>query len=70
MANGSYVVWYRLVCWQAMTGVERIRFDEMAERDKVRFENDMRNYVPPPAGETKITKKRRTKDPNAPKRAL
>ena len=47
---------------------EKKRFDEMAAKDKERWERDMESYVPPP-GE-KGAKRKRAKDPNAPKRSL
>ena len=50
-----------------MTGKEKKRFEEMADKDKARYEREMDAYVPP-AGEKK--RKRKTKDPNAPKRPL
>lgn len=53
---------------KAMNVKEKKRFEEMAERDKVRFEHDMQSYQPAP-GE-KMPKRKRTKDPNAPKRSL
>ena len=42
----------------------------MAEQDKIRYENDMMSYVPPIGGTQKVQKRKRTKDPNAPKRGL
>ena len=51
-----------------MSEKEKKRFVEMADRDKARFEAEMKHYVPPPGGKAKGT--RRKKDPNAPKRAL
>ena len=53
---------------QTLDNLERTRFDEMAERDKIRFENDMKNYDH--AGVSKQARRKKTKDPNAPKRAL
>ena len=50
-----------------MGAKEKKRFDEMAEKDKARWEREMEDYVPP-KGEKK--RRKRTKDPNAPKRAL
>jgi len=46
---------------------EKKRFHEMAEGDKQRYEKEMSSYIPP-KGEGK--RKRRAKDPSAPKRAL
>lgn len=54
---------------QEMSAKEKRRFEEMAERDKSRYEKDMANYDPPAGGATGKRKKR-AKDPNAPKRAL
>lgn len=55
--------------WKTMTAKDKRRFEEMAEKDKARYEKEMVNYVPP-AGEGKGKRKKRQKDPNAPKRAL
>lgn len=46
---------------------DKKHFHDMASRDKTRYDEEMKHYVPP-----KGTKKgkRRQKDPNAPKRAL
>ena len=49
-----------------MTDKEKKRFAEMAEKDKARYDKEMSSYIPP-AGEGK---KRKKKDPNAPKRPL
>ncbi|XP_060552002.1 high mobility group protein B1-like [Ruditapes philippinarum] len=54
--------------WKEMTPKEKKRFEEMAEKDKARYEKEMSTYVPPAGGPVKG--KKRTKDPNAPKRAL
>lgn len=51
-----------------MSGKEKKRFEDMAEKDKSRYEAEMKNYVPGP-GE-KVGRKKREKDPNAPKRSL
>jgi hypothetical protein len=51
--------------WKGMGPKEKKRFDEMAEKDKSRYQKEMADYVPP-AGEKKGKRK---KDPNAPKRA-
>merc|ERR1711909_128004 len=47
-----------------MNGKEKGRFEEMAAKDKARYEREMTHYIPP-KGE-KGRKRRRTKDPNAP----
>jgi hypothetical protein len=55
--------------WQEMSAKEKRRFEEMAERDKSRYEKEMANYDPP-AGSSSGKRKKRSKDPGAPKRAL
>lgn len=50
-----------------MNPKEKKRFEEMAGKDKIRYENDMANYTPVGG---KGEKRKRKKDPNAPKRAL
>lgn len=54
--------------WKTMNDSEKKRFQQMAEKDKKRFESEMANYKPPKGEKGK--KRKRTKDPNAPKRAL
>lgn len=51
---------------QSMNDKEKKRFQSMAEDDKKRYDKEMKNYVPPKTAK----KRKRTKDPNAPKRAL
>lgn len=46
-----------------MSPKEKGKFEDMAKQDKLRYEKEMKNYVPP-----KGQKKKRYKDPNAPKR--
>ena len=55
-----------------MNDKEKKRFFEMAEKDKRRYEQEMKDYVPEGAAPSKVKgkKKKRTKDPNAPKRNL
>lgn len=55
-----------------MTPKEKKRFEEMAEKDKARYEREMSDYIPPAGGGGGGggKGKKRTKDPNAPKRAL
>jgi len=52
-----------------MSEKEKKRFQEMADRDKKRYELEMQDYVPA-KGEKRGKKRRHTKDPNAPKRSL
>lgn len=46
-----------------MSQKEKGKFEDLAKQDKVRYEREMKNYIPP-----KGQKKKRFKDPNAPKR--
>lgn len=52
-----------LITFQTMSSKEKGKFEDMAKADKLRYEKEMKNYVPP-KGETK----KKFKDPNAPKR--
>jgi len=54
--------------WKQMTDNEKKRFALMADKDKQRYDREMSTYTPP-AGEPG-GRKRRKKDPNAPKRPL
>lgn len=49
--------------WKTMSQKEKGKFEDMAKQDKVRYDREMKNYDPP-----KGAKKKRYKDPNAPKR--
>ncbi|XP_068187529.1 high mobility group-T protein-like [Antennarius striatus] len=49
--------------WKTMSGKEKGKFEDLAKLDKVRYDNEMQNYVPAKGG-----KKKKYKDPNAPKR--
>lgn len=49
--------------WKTMSPKEKGKFEDMAKQDKLRYEREMKTYVPP-----KGQKKKRYKDPNAPKR--
>jgi len=53
--------------WKQMTDKEKKRFADMADKDKQRYDREMSSYVPA-AGEG--GRKKRKKDPNAPKRPL
>lgn len=55
--------------WKAMNAKEKKRFEDMALKDKGRYEQEMADYVPP-KGEVAGKRKKKEKDPNAPKRAL
>jgi hypothetical protein len=67
--NGSNTDVFLSVFMQAMSAKDKQRFEDMAEKDKVRFDKEMATYVPP-ADSGKGKKKGAKKDPNAPKRAL
>uniref|UniRef100_A0A8C6KGL5 High mobility group box 1b n=1 Tax=Nothobranchius furzeri TaxID=105023 RepID=A0A8C6KGL5_NOTFU len=49
--------------WKTMSPKEKGKFEDMAKQDKLRYEKEMKNYIPP-----KGQRKKRFKDPNAPKR--
>jgi len=53
--------------WKTMSDKEKQRFHQLAEKDRKRYEGEMSNYKPP-KGEKR--KRKKAKDPNAPKRAL
>lgn len=50
-------------CFQTMSPKEKGKFEDLAKQDKVRYEREMMSYVPARGG-----KKKKFKDPNAPKR--
>jgi len=52
-----------LLFFQTMSLKEKGKFEDLAKQDKVRYEREMMSYVPP-----RGSKKKRFKDPNAPKR--
>lgn len=47
---------------------EKQKYNEMAEKDKVRYTIEMKGYVPPEG--VKIRKVKKERDPNQPKRAM
>ena len=47
-----------------MSDKEKKAFNDMADRDRIRYEREMKHYVPPAGAKAK----KRKKDPNAPKR--
>ncbi|MCJ8730200.1 hypothetical protein PDJAM_G00181450 [Pangasius djambal] len=51
--------------WKTMSPKEKSKFEEMAKNDKVRYDREMKNYVPPKGS---VKKGKKKKDPNAPKR--
>ncbi|KAH8025403.1 hypothetical protein HPB51_007715 [Rhipicephalus microplus] len=54
--------------WKTMSDGEKKRFHQMADKDKKRFDTEMADYKPPKGDKSK--KRKRAKDPNAPKRPL
>lgn len=60
-----YFFWSKMyiVSPKTMSPKEKNKFEDLAKQDKVRYEREMKNYIPP-----KGHKKKRFKDPNAPKR--
>ncbi|XP_029304354.1 high mobility group protein B1a [Cottoperca gobio] len=50
--------------WKPLTAKEKGKFEDLAKLDKVRYDREMLSYVPARGG----GKKKRFKDPNAPKR--
>jgi high mobility group protein B1 len=54
--------------WKTMSDKEKQRFHLLADKDRKRYESEMSNYKPPKGEKGK--KRKRAKDPNAPKRAL
>lgn len=56
--------------WRDMNEKEKKRFEDIAAKDKARYQREMASYVPAPGEATGKGSRKRTKDPNAPKRAL
>lgn len=55
--------------WKKMSDSEKKKYIQLADKDKKRYDLEMKTYVPPKDGKGKKGKKAK-KDPNAPKRAL
>ena len=53
--------------WRDLEPSEREKFIEMSRQDKLRYDIETQNYVPPPGT---VTKRRKRRDPNAPKRPM
>ncbi|CAB0001100.1 unnamed protein product, partial [Nesidiocoris tenuis] len=53
----------------SMTDKDKKRFHDLADKDKQRYETEMKDYTPSENDKRK-SKKRKKKDPNAPKRPL
>lgn len=56
--------------WKAIPEKEKMKFEALAQADKVRFDREMSGYVPPDNGQGKKAKNKNKKDPNAPKRGM
>eukprot|EP01128_Nolandella_sp_AFSM9_P011228 TRINITY_DN794_c0_g1_i3.p1 TRINITY_DN794_c0_g1~~TRINITY_DN794_c0_g1_i3.p1 ORF type:complete len:213 (+),score=88.36 TRINITY_DN794_c0_g1_i3:553-1191(+) len=54
--------------WNALTDAQKAPYNAKYQKDKLRYEEEMKTYVPDPAYQT-VSKKRK-KDPNAPKRNM
>ncbi|CAG0915366.1 unnamed protein product [Notodromas monacha] len=54
--------------WKKISDKEKTKYHKMAEKDKARYDDEMKDYIPPAGG--KVRGKRSKKDPAAPKRAL
>lgn len=56
--------------WKKLTEEEKKRFVEAAEKDRMRYNNEMANYTPPryEGSERKTRKQKKMKDPNQPKK--
>uniref|UniRef100_A0A3B4YPV9 High mobility group protein B2 n=1 Tax=Seriola lalandi dorsalis TaxID=1841481 RepID=A0A3B4YPV9_SERLL len=50
--------------WKTMSAKEKVKFEDLAKNDKVRYDREMKSYVPPKGAK----KGKKKKDPNAPKR--
>lgn len=55
-------------CFQSMSAKEKTRFEELAKRDKLRYDQEMMSYVPPRGAAKGGRGKKKFKDPLAPKR--
>ena len=58
--------------WRKLSDEEKQRFKEAAEKDKIRYDNEMANYTPPKAEASGRNgrKAKKMKDPNEPKRGV
>jgi len=56
--------------WKKMTARDRWWFDASAAADKLRFEREMANYIPPESRRKRRKRKLKKPDPNFPKRPL
>lgn len=56
--------------YKALNEKERKKWDKKAEKDKIRYQEEMKHYIPPDDLEEGGRKKKKKKDPNAPKRNM
>lgn len=56
--------------WQALAEEGRKKYQEMANKDKARYEDEKKDYIPDPNLQLTGAGGRKKKDPNAPKRSL
>lgn len=54
--------------WRGMSAKEKGRFEELAKRDKARYDAEMSRYIPPKGAVKGGRGRKKYKDPNAPKR--
>lgn len=52
--------------WKHLDAKQKKKFNALAEKDKVRYDREMKDYVPPDG----VGKGAKGKDPNMPKRSL
>ena len=53
--------------WKTLSEEEKQPYKEAAEKDKIRYENEMANYTPPKTEGKKTRKAKRPRDKNRPK---
>ena len=56
--------------WKELDDTKREKFQELAEKDRERYEREMADYTPPDHCEHHGRRRRKKQDPNAPKRAM
>ena len=55
--------------WKKIEEKDKLKYEALAQADKVRYDREMASYVPQDDGSGK-KKGKKTKDPNAPKRGM
>ena len=60
--------------WKGLDSPTRQKYESMSAEDKIRYDREMADYVPPPDNgadfDDSSRKKKRKKDPDAPKRGM